>query len=96
MSVVEDLVWLSRSLGDPTHDLAILAEGNASAIDGDNFWVKASGFQLAELDRSGLAQVSLVKAGAYLDGAELSDSETRAALQAISVGDRLPSVETFM
>ena len=29
--IVEDLVWLSRNLGDPIHDLAILAEGNASA-----------------------------------------------------------------
>jgi L-ribulose-5-phosphate 4-epimerase len=96
MSIVEDLVWLSRSLGDPVHDLAILAEGNASAIDGDIFWVKASGFQLAELDGSGLAQVNLSQAIACLDGLELSDPETRTALAAISSGKLLPSVETFM
>ena len=42
------LVALSRALGDPAADLAILGEGNTSADLGDgSFWVKASGASLA-------------------------------------------------
>jgi len=96
--VVDDLVRLSRSLGDPQFDLAILAEGNASAIDGDAFWVKASGHQLSNLDSGGLVKVKLSEANAYLVGPDLSDSDTREALRSIVIEpvNLLPSVETFM
>jgi L-ribulose-5-phosphate 4-epimerase len=96
MSVVEELIRLSLRLGDPSLDLAILAEGNASAIEGDSFWVKASGYQLASLDESGLAKVDLAAANAYLSGPDLTDKETREALKTVGAGERLPSVETFM
>ncbi|MBC8066478.1 MAG: class II aldolase [Chlorobia bacterium] len=96
--IVEDLVWLSRNLGDPSHDLAILAEGNASARDGDSFWVKASGFNLSSLTEDGLVEVDFPAAYRLLDKASLSDAEIREALKSISVGSSglMPSVETFM
>ncbi|MCC7229515.1 MAG: class II aldolase [Fimbriimonadaceae bacterium] len=99
MSVVDTLVSLSRALGEPSHDLAILAEGNASAKDGESFWVKASGFQMATLDRDGLVQVDLPRTMRLLDGHDLTDQDTRLALKDVRIdreSDRLPSVETFM
>ncbi len=96
--LIEDLVWLSRSLGDPKHDLAILAEGNASARDGDSFWVKASGFNLASLDEAGLVEIDFEAAYQLLDKASMSDAEVRESLKSIAVPPQklMPSVETFM
>lgn len=96
--VVEELVWLSRALGDPDHGLAILAEGNASALNGDSYWIKASGYQLSNLDDSGLVEVNLKKATLALSGADLTDEQTRAKLQEITIqpSGKMPSVETFM
>lgn len=96
--VVEDVVWLSRNLGDPSHDLAILAEGNASGREGNSFWVKASGFKLANLDESGLVEVDFQESYQLLARPSLSDSAVREALKAVTVSPKnlMPSVETFM
>lgn len=96
--LIEDLVWLSRSLGDPSHDLAILAEGNASAREGDSFWVKASGFNLATLGSEGLVEVSYQSALQCLGRPSMTDAEVRSALKSILIEDTslMPSVETFM
>jgi len=99
MSVVEELVRLSLRLGDPSADLAILAEGNASAKAGDTFWVKASGFSLSTMNSSGLVQVDLKRALGYLDGKDLDDTGVREALKASRIDEGcelMPSVETFM
>jgi L-ribulose-5-phosphate 4-epimerase len=98
MSQVDELVWLCRELGQPTSDLAILAEGNASARSGNGFWVKASGFELGSLSADGLVEIDLAKTVAFLDGPELTDAETRLALSESTLGSKgkLPSVETFV
>jgi rhamnose utilization protein RhaD (predicted bifunctional aldolase and dehydrogenase) len=50
--VSDDLVALSRSLGDPAKDLVILAEGNTSErLDERSFAVKASGVYMSEVSR---------------------------------------------
>lgn len=50
-TIGQQLITLSRSLGEPSRDLAILGEGNTSAkLDDDLFLVKASGYNLASLD----------------------------------------------
>ncbi|HSW43277.1 MAG TPA: hypothetical protein VLM76_12275 [Patescibacteria group bacterium] len=50
---LHQLIGLSRSLGEPSRQLAILGEGNTSArIDDETFWVKASGTQLATAEPS--------------------------------------------
>ncbi|HJP83214.1 MAG TPA: class II aldolase/adducin family protein [Fimbriimonadaceae bacterium] len=95
MDVVEELIWLSRRLGEPSLGLAILAEGNASANDGDEFLIKGSGFQLATLGQDQLSRIDRASAAKYLTGPELSDSETREALNKLSP-KLAPSVETFM
>jgi rhamnose utilization protein RhaD (predicted bifunctional aldolase and dehydrogenase) len=95
MDVVEELIWLSRRLGDPSLGLAILAEGNASANDAEEFLIKGSGFQLATLSQDQLSRIDRDRAAKYLDGPELSASETREALNKLSP-TLAPSVETFM
>lgn len=96
--LVEELVWLSRQLGDPSHDLAILAEGNASVRGGDSFWVKASGFNLSSLSEEGLVEVDFAAAYRCLGRQRMTDKEVQASLEKIMVkpGKRRPSVETFM
>lgn len=98
MTVVEALVWLSRRLGDPAAELAILAEGNASAASGETFWVKASGFEMASLEADGLVCVDLPRAVEFLDAGDMDDQQTREVLACLTVGrsGRMPSVETFM
>src|SRR2546425_9206412 len=81
-AVLHDLIALSRSLGDPARDLAILGEGNTSArVDDATFLVKASGKELRTADEDSFVAVDRLKALAVLDGPDLSDSEVRQALQ---------------
>lgn len=98
--VIQELVAMSRRLGDPARDYAILGEGNTSAeIDEDTFFVKASGSELRTIDASGFVEVRKAPVLAMLEGPDLSDAE---------IGDRLtaakahpdsparPSVETVL
>lgn len=51
--VPDDLLTLSRRLGDPVHDLVILAEGNTSTrLDDGRILVKASGSFMASATRA--------------------------------------------
>mgnify|MGYP000082521049 CR=1 FL=1 len=50
MPVLDDFLSLSRTVGDPALDAAILGEGNTSAaLEGGEFLVKASGCTLATM-----------------------------------------------
>lgn len=95
---LDQLVALSRTLGDPGYEYAILGEGNTSATAEDGtFWVKASGAQLLRADRDSFVRVRSAPVLAALDGPALSDEETKQLLkQAIVSGQRQPSIETFL
>ncbi len=99
-SLVQELIALSRSLGDPARELAILGEGNTSVrLDEDTFLVKASGKTLGAADENSFCAVSLSRALAALNGADLDDTQVRQALldcKAESTGETMPSVETFL
>lgn len=96
-SRLEELVALSRRLGEPAADLAILAEGNTSCRDGNRFWVKASGHSLREIDKGGFVQCEFDQLNAAF-GRNLSDEEVRETLLRSTVAGSLqrPSVEAFM
>jgi rhamnose utilization protein RhaD (predicted bifunctional aldolase and dehydrogenase) len=86
---LEQLVAMSTSLGEPTHDYVILGEGNTSALLNDGtFWVKASGYQLPTIDAEGFVRVSLPKALAILEEPDLDDSAIKQRLMAAKV-DRI-------
>jgi rhamnose utilization protein RhaD (predicted bifunctional aldolase and dehydrogenase) len=97
--VLSQLIALSRKLGDPALDLAMLGEGNTSGrIDSESFWVKASGAELRTIDANGFVQVSFAPILALLE-ANLSDEQVKAGLESARVDPqvtRRPSVETFL
>ena len=97
----EELVALSRQLGDPAADLAILGEGNTSADLGDgSFLVKASGMSLgavradsfARMDR---AEVLRVIEDSTLDEHDQGGLAARMRGAAAEPGPK-PSIETML
>lgn len=98
--LLEELIELSHALGHPSRDLAILGEGNTSArVDGESFWVKASGSELGTLRSEQLVRVSFEACRELINGPDLADDQIKAGLQAAVVegpdGVR-PSVETVL
>jgi rhamnose utilization protein RhaD (predicted bifunctional aldolase and dehydrogenase) len=91
-------VRMSRTLGDPANDYAILGEGNTSArAEGETFWDKASGTQLGRADRDSFVRVNADPVLAALDGPSLDDEAVKSLLKTATVqGGRAPSIETFL
>ena len=78
IEIVTDLVELSRWLGAPEQDCAILGEGNTSAcVSADSFLVKASGTHLGSLDANGFVEVNLARTLAMLDEKTTGDDAVR-------------------
>lgn len=99
-SVLDQLVDMSRWLGDPQEDYVILGEGNTSArADDHSFWVKASGARMAQIVRNNFVRVRFEPILAMLEGPPLSDEEIKKGLGAARAdpGVRVwPSVETIL
>ena len=98
MELLDQLVGLSRALGDPSWDCAILGEGNTSVrADEDSFWVKASGAQLQTASRESFVRVQLAPVLAALDEPALDDDAVKQLLKTATLGgQRTPSIETFL
>ena len=98
--ILEELIAMSRVLGDPGLDYAILGEGNSSArIDDETFWVKASGAEMRTIGAGGFVQVSFGRVLEMLHAGSLSDVEVKASLEAARVDPEAkarPSVETVL
>lgn len=98
---LDDLVQLSRYLGDPANDFAILGEGNTSARKTpESFYVKQSGKGLAEADRDSFVEVRFGPILDAVNGPDLDDAAIRDVLLSSRVGctgdSPRPSVETFL
>jgi rhamnose utilization protein RhaD (predicted bifunctional aldolase and dehydrogenase) len=91
---------MTKFLGDPTRDFAILGEGNTSArADANTFWVKASGAHMGGINADGFVQVRFDKVMELLDSSDLSDENVKAGLDAAKVDPNVtvrPSVETTL
>jgi rhamnose utilization protein RhaD (predicted bifunctional aldolase and dehydrogenase) len=98
--ILKELVAMSRHLGDPSLDCAILGEGNTSARASiDTFWVKASGSELRTIDETRFVEVRFDGVLALLDAGDLRDAEVKARLDAAKVDPAVkarPSVETIL
>ncbi|MCP4642811.1 MAG: class II aldolase [bacterium] len=99
-TVLEQLVEMSRFLGDPNQDFAMLGEGNTSArIDDDTFYVKASGTTLSTIDPDGFVKVSISRVVDILDDESAGDEDVTQVFQEALVepGEtRRPSVEAIL
>ncbi len=98
--VLGQLIAMSRRLGDPTLDYAILGEGNTSArIDDETFWVKASGAELGTIDASGFVHARFEPVMDLLHQENVDDQAVRTALETARVDPAArarPSVETVL
>lgn len=97
-TVLQQLVAMSRTIGEPEADCVILGEGNTSArVDDRTFWVKASGAQLPGIDETGFVRVRCAAVREMLSRESMTDDEVRDGLTAaaVSAEGRRPSVETF-
>jgi rhamnose utilization protein RhaD (predicted bifunctional aldolase and dehydrogenase) len=99
MSVIKELVGLSLDLGKEERDLAMLGEGNTSALAGPGqFWVKASGTRMGRAVARNFLKVDIRKALRLLETKGLSDLQVMHKLRDCVAGKRKgqPSSETFM
>jgi L-ribulose-5-phosphate 4-epimerase len=96
--LLSKLVEMSRAIGAPEQDCAILGEGNTSArVDGDSFYVKASGANLCNAEPDSFVQVSFEKVRQIMADRVSDDAEITARLCDARVdpnATRRPSVET--
>jgi len=99
-TILEQLVAMSRTLGDPALDYAILGEGNSSAgVDAGTFWVKASGAEMRTIDAGGFVRVHFDQVLSMLAVDDLSDTQVKAGLESAKVDPGAagrPSVETVL
>ncbi len=99
-SALEELIELSRRLGDPANDYVILGEGNVSTREDDeSFWVKASGAELRRADPSGFVRVRFAPVLSMLSAEALDDAEIKRRLVEAKVEKAAPghpSVETLL
>lgn len=98
--ILNQLVVMSRTLGDPARDLVILGEGNTSArIDEKTFFVKASGKELRTADENSFVEVSLPQVLEALAEKKLPDEEVKRVLSESKIdrsSEIMPSLETFL
>lgn len=98
--VLEQLLEMSRYVGDPRRSYVIIGEGNTSArVDEDAFYVKASGFCLEDIAAEGFVGVSISNVLGVLDDASANDEAvTRALKEALLDPEemRRPSIETML
>jgi len=99
-SVLQQLISMTRFLGDPARDFAILGEGNSSArADEETFWVKASGTHMGSIDADGFVRVHFEKVLELLEYDDISDENVKAGLNAAKQDPEVtvrPSVETVL
>lgn len=91
------LVDLSRRLGDPAADAALLGEGNTSVRVGDALLVKASGAVLGRAEPADFVGVDLDAALALIDDEDAGDAEVDRFFTEIAEREgRRPSVEALL
>jgi ribulose-5-phosphate 4-epimerase/fuculose-1-phosphate aldolase len=86
--LLDELVAISHQLAK--QGLVVLAEGNTSALDGDGFWVKASGRRLGSATAGDFVRVDLERAAAAIEGDDLD------SFFATDAAGLKPSVEALM
>lgn len=98
MQVLQQFLEMSRDLGRPDYDLAILGEGNTSALLNDGtFYVKGSGCSLATMGEGDYACLDRTATEALLDQPLYTDDAILDALLGVRIsGERRPSIEAMM
>jgi len=97
---LSQLVAMTRCLGDPALDYAILGEGNTSArADDEHFWVKASGVEMRTIGPTGFVRMRFDRVLSMLQAESPADDQVKAGLDAAKADATVtarPSVETVL
>ncbi|MBS1713892.1 MAG: class II aldolase [Armatimonadetes bacterium] len=93
---LDELVDLTRRLGRPERDLAVLAEGNTSCQDEGGFWVKASGFGLDGIGPEGFVHCGRSQLIDAFDRPHSDEQVKNVLLASQTRPGPKPSVEAFM
>ena len=97
-TILDELVEMSRRLGDPAADYVILGEGNTAAlIDDESFWVKASGAELSGISAEGFVRVRFAPVLTLFEAQDISDETVKRVLTEAWVGGEgeRPSTEAL-
>ncbi|MGV8049913.1 MAG: class II aldolase/adducin family protein [Anaerolineaceae bacterium] len=97
---LQELVELSRYLGQPEKEYVIMAEGNTSArIDTNTFYIKASGHSMANIDGTGFLEMRLNPIIKIFQQLDVSDEDIAQVYESARVNpeiDSRPSLETIL
>jgi rhamnose utilization protein RhaD (predicted bifunctional aldolase and dehydrogenase) len=92
--VPDELVALTRRIGDPAADLVVLAEGNTSVrLDGDRFAVKASG---SRMDTAEAGDFVVGELPELVDVLERGGTDQETLSRLLSAGGSRASIETLV
>jgi rhamnose utilization protein RhaD (predicted bifunctional aldolase and dehydrogenase) len=98
--VLNELIALTRYLGEPHREYVMLGEGNTSArVDEETYWVKASGSSMLNIGPDGLVLTRFAPVLEMLDAGDLSDDQIKARLieaKAEPDAPGHPSIEALM
>jgi rhamnose utilization protein RhaD (predicted bifunctional aldolase and dehydrogenase) len=95
--MVDALTDLSRRLGAPAMEAALLGEGNTSVREGGTMRVKASGAVLGEATDADFVRVDLDRANVLISDPDAGDEEVDAFFTAVAGAEgRRPSVEALL
>ena len=91
MTALDNLIAMSRALGEPARDYVVIGEGNTSMrLDAERFAVKASGHQLCNIGADGFVTLIIAPLLALLDDPPATNSEIKRSTQAAVVGFASP------
>jgi len=96
-SKLDQLVELTRTLGEPQRNFVVIGEGNTSyRIDDASFWVKASGQQMNNIQAEGFVEVHFQPILDLLENPPDSRAKMRELIDAAKVdpaSSARPSIE---
>lgn len=94
---LEQLIEMTRVLGQPEREYVIIGEGNTSyRIDEDSFWIKASGHGMENIDADGFVAVRIAPVLELLETPNMPTEQMKQATNAAKVdpaATAVPSVE---
>ncbi len=99
-NILNDLISMSHGLGKESRKLAMIGEGNTSALlDDGTYFLKASGTELGTIDETGFVQLNLETILKLLEKGDISEDELKVLFNEAKVDPsqvRRPSVEALM
>lgn len=92
--LLQQLISMTRTLGQPEREYVIIGEGNTSCrIDDEKFWIKASGYSMEGISENGLVAVRFAPILAMLEQPPIDMTAAMLAAKVDQSSPIRPSVE---